>query len=232
MLVIVFALGRPGSGKSTGAHHLTEIAWKKRLSAIRIGDYDILHQWFQEDTQHRFKPAGYGGFDVVDFSVLDDALRELKREVERRIERVQAYDDQLIIIEFARNNYCKALEVFDAGILKQAHFVYVDADVQTCIKHIHQRTFRHKTPDDHFVSEEIMTGYYATDDKDAIQPYLCSNFGVSPKHFHQVKNTGSHRDYTRAIEPVLNNIIHQIDGGWRVSAQPFRPIAEISLAGA
>lgn len=230
MLVIVFALGRPGSGKSTGAHHLTEIAWKKGLSAIRIGDYDILHQWFQQDTQHRFKPARYGGFDVVDFSVLDDALLELKREVERRIERVRAYDDQLIIIEFARNKYCEALKVFGPGILKQAHFVYVDADVQTCIKHIHQRTHRHKTPDDHFVSEEIMTGYYATDDQEAIQPYLQS-VGVSPKHFHRVKNTGSHRAFTGAIEPVLNNIIHEIDEGGRVSAQPIRPIAEIRLAG-
>lgn len=211
MLGIVFALGRPGSGKSTAAHHLTEVAWEKGLSAIRMGDYKILHQMFLKDTRcQQFRPTQYGGFDVTDFSVLNLALRQLKAEVEQRIERVRRYDDQLIIIEFARDNYCQALETFGIKLLQRARFVYINADVPTCIRHIQHRARNQETPDDHFVSEAIMNSYYAEDDRDVLQYYLCEKVGIPKDHLSIINNTGSHQDFTGVVKPVIHGIIRDI----------------------
>jgi hypothetical protein len=227
MLVIVFMLGRPGSGKSTGAHHLTEVAWEHGLSAIRIGDYRILQRWFKQDRQHkRFTSAAHGGFDVTDFSVLDEALQALKREIEQRIRRITTgHEDQVIIIEFARNNYCEALRFFGPKILAQAHFVYVEADVSTCIEHIQKRALLHETPDDHFVSENIMKTYYAEDDEAMIPASLWGNFRISSDRIHLVKNTGSPLQFTRAIEPIIVDIIKKMTQEKRLGAGSFYTVA-------
>ncbi|HEY7350201.1 MAG TPA: hypothetical protein VH599_17920 [Ktedonobacterales bacterium] len=222
MLGIVFALGRPGSGKSTAAHRLAEVAWEKGLSAIRIGDYQILYQMFLKDTRRqRFTPTEkYEGFDVTDFSVLNEALQRLKGEVEQRIKRLRRLDDQLIIIEFARDNYCQALEFFGASLLQKAYYVYINADVQTCIEHIRCRANHPETSDDHYVSEHIMQTYYARDDQSRIQPHLCDEFGISKDHFYMIDNTGSPQEFTGCMKPVINEIICKLSREKFVGERP------------
>src|SRR5689334_14022794 len=110
MIVPVFMLGRPGSGKSTAAHHLTEVAWDQGLSARRMGDYAILYRMFKSDTNQRFRPTyPYDGFDVIDSRVLDEALEVLRQQVNERVARVGKDDPQLLIVEFSRASYRHAL---------------------------------------------------------------------------------------------------------------------------
>src|SRR5436305_6284813 len=108
----VFVLALPGSGKSTAAHYIVELAQRNSWCPFRFNDYDILYQWFQADKDGRiFSATEHRGFDVHNHNVFDEALEELERRVIEG-EKVSCEKNQLIIIEFARDDYCKAIGLF------------------------------------------------------------------------------------------------------------------------
>lgn len=160
----LFILGRPGSGKSAAFRHIKQyINRKYGWSAIHYNDYDILkdlflfEKLFQSGAKsRRFRATEHGGFDVLDFSVLDIALKRLEKEVRHRY----SSNDELIVIEFARDDYAKALELFSPGFLKDAFFLFLDTDLRTCMKRVQERVTHPTSEDDHFVSEDILRSYY------------------------------------------------------------------------
>ena len=161
MLTKVFFLGRPGSGKSTAARHMIELAKRRNYATVYMKDYDILYQMFQEDRSGRqFRPADYNGFDVLDMSVFDTALKKLEEDTLAIPDSVKK---KMIIIEFARDNYRKALKLFEPGFLHDSYIFFVDADLQVCINRIHKRVETPSEPDHHFVSDYIMQTYYNKD---------------------------------------------------------------------
>src|SRR5947209_2565187 len=115
MSMKLFILGRPGSGKSSTAHIIATIAQCRRWNTVHINDYDILKEMAQADSAHKnFRQIEYGGFDVQNFSVLDVALEEL----EKKAQHLPLQQEALIIIEFARDDYSKALKRFSPGFLQ------------------------------------------------------------------------------------------------------------------
>ena len=110
MLVKVFFLGRPGSGKTTAMYHLLTLARQRNYSALSIDDYNILQHMSQQDSQHtQFRSTTYGGFDVLDPAVFDLALDELEQQVEKM---TTLEGNGIITIEFARNGYAQTLRKF------------------------------------------------------------------------------------------------------------------------
>src|SRR5437868_2129522 len=104
----VFIVGRPGSGKSTAAHCLA--MWAKDFGYLttHINDYDILKEMFRADTDHKqFRPTEHGGFDAIDLSVLDTALKEVEGKAQ---ESLSSQAMHLVTIEFARDDYHDAFE--------------------------------------------------------------------------------------------------------------------------
>src|SRR5713101_5132344 len=109
MVVKVFILGRPGSGKTTAFHLITELVKCKGWSVTRIREYEILRSMFEVDLEHkRFRPTKYNGFDVIDFSVLDEALVEVEKEVREHM--LSAKKKEFIIVELARGDYHETLK--------------------------------------------------------------------------------------------------------------------------
>ena len=115
----------------------------------------------QGDT--RFEAADWDGFDVTDFSVLDEALEKLEKKVDA-LESPSPRLDEIVLIEFARNDYYKALNNFTARFLRNAYFLFIDAELEeACIKRIHIRRMSQASNEDrHSVSDTIMRSYYAT----------------------------------------------------------------------
>src|SRR2546421_8366791 len=128
MALKVFVLGRPGSGKSTATRRILKLVQRKGLSAIRVNDYEILQSWFKQEkfqpcNDHKqFRSTAYNGFDVTDFSVLNTALEELEKRVWKYIYSAK---NEFILIEFARDDYGKALSFFSKNFLQNAYFLFL-----------------------------------------------------------------------------------------------------------
>ena len=164
MSIKLFILGRPGSGKTTAFHHIEEYLRLKykNWSITRYNDYDILQEMFRRENLLLFKKRQFeakepDGFDVLDFSVLDKALVRLEKDVRARSSWQK---DEIIIIEFARQDYRQALDLFSASFLEDAYFLFLDADPNICVQRVKNRITTPPTPDNYFVSEKIITGYY------------------------------------------------------------------------
>ena len=202
MAVILFVLGRPGSGKSTAARHIVKLARRRNLLASRVNDYDILKEMHLADKSHkRFKPTIYDGFDVKDFSVLNEALKKAEQQA-----RLKLRSSAIVVIEFARDDYIQALKQFSSAFLKGAFFIYINTDVSTCIKRIHTRVTFPTTPDDHFVSENILKTYYIKQNESL---NLEKEFGISGDKIKVVNNRVSRRDFDLKINRIVNSILER-----------------------
>ena len=221
MAVKVFILGRPGSGKSTAIRHIKTVVEEQYQgwSGIHFNDYDILQEMFrvenlfQIDTRHRrFHPREHGGFDVLDFSVVDTALKELEKQVRRRY----STKDELILIEFARNDYGKAFEQFSSSFLQNAYFLFIEADLKTCMHRVHERVAHPTTADDHFVSDDILTNYY---NEQSIPSNLKIDYGIDRGKVKVISSRGSIQSFFEKVDQFVNFIFkHEAlpvaSGGW------------------
>jgi AAA domain len=165
MAVKLFVLGLPGSGKSTTARFIEMLARDYHWIPGRFNDYDILYEMYLADTEgKRFSKAEYDGFDIHEHIVFDEALIEIEKRVSQRC-MIAGDKDELIIIEFARKDYCDALGLFSPPFLQDAFFLFLNTDIPTCRERIKYRSEHPETPDDHYVSEYIFESYYQNDDR-------------------------------------------------------------------
>lgn len=200
----VFVIGRPGSGKSAAFRHLKGyIKEKYGWSAIHYNDYDILRDMFifeklfhNNSKPRQFRATKHDGFDILDFSVLDKALRELEKEVRSRYSKNEK--DELIVIEFARDDYIKALRLFSPEFLESAYFLFLDVDLRTCMIRVQERVAHPTYEDDHFVSEDILKAYY---NKQTI-PH---NLGRGK--IKVITNKGSFQEFIAKLNRFADNIL-------------------------
>jgi hypothetical protein len=196
MPVKLFILGRPGSGKSTASHHIATTAWSRGRFVLRLRDYEILLRMFHADGgKEKFRAREYGGFDVRDLSALDTALKELEEKIRLHLPLEKRY---VLLIEFARADYSKALKLFSLELLQDASFLFIETDVETCIQRIRERVAHPLTADDFFVSEDILKGYYGGESKAYVASGLQRGFGIT-KQIEIIDNMGSQREFAEKV---------------------------------
>jgi thymidylate kinase len=201
----VFVLGRPGSGKSTAARRVKQLLTQKGWVARHINDYEILRSMFLADTQGaRFRATEHNGFDAIDLTVMDIALQEVEAQVDVCLSAVD-----MVTIEFARNDYREALQQFTSSFLKDAYFLFLDADIETCLRRVHERVTRSHSIDDHpSFSDAIFRSYYQKENGTYMASCLQREFAIQ----HQVKvinNTGSLDDFMQCIEQFADEIFRK-----------------------
>jgi len=207
--VKVFVVGRPGSGKTTAVRRLRELARERDWIINRIKDYDILYSMFQAESNlqyKKFRPTAHEGFDVIDMSVFDTALEKLEKIVKEE-EKKNATKEELIIIEFARNDYREAFKFFDPEFLRSSYFIFVDAKIETCIQRIHDRIVScPATEDNHYVSEYIIKSYYYRDNWEYMGSYLKKVYGIERRRIETVYNMGSLQEFISRVNRFADTI--------------------------
>jgi len=216
MAIVLFILGRPGSGKSTAARHIVD---QVRLhyndwSTVRINDYDILYEMSRVDK--RFSSTaydGYDGFDVLDHSAFDDALCRLKNRIAKEIK--SNAKRKLIIIEFARDDYSKTLKRFFPELLRNAYFLFIDTSIPICKQRIHERVSKplaeRIAEDDRFVSPFIFETYYRRDNQryfSSVAIQLEKESHVSESHVGVIEdNNLTLVDFKDQVESLVGRIL-------------------------
>jgi adenylate kinase family enzyme len=165
----VFLLGRPGCGKSVVYKIIKEAIEKKGIEAPRVDDFLTLKAIFDKDTEFKRHVLKDGGFAVTDWTVVDEALKDLCTYV-----RKDKSDKKIIFIEFARDNYKHAFENFSKDVLDDSVILYLYSTFEECYKRNVARFEKAKKEghDDHIVPLDLMKTYYRTDDYE--QLYLKS----------------------------------------------------------
>lgn len=165
----VFLLGRPGCGKSVVYKIIKEALEKKGIAAPRVDDFLTLKAILDKDTQFKRHVLKDGGFAVTDFSVVDEALKDLCSLVVK-----DRADKKIIFIEFARDNYKHAFENFTKEMLDDSLILYLYSTFEECYRRNVARFEKVKKDghDDHIVPLDLMKTYYRTDDYE--QAYLKS----------------------------------------------------------
>lgn len=206
MAIKIFLLGRPGSGKSTAARYSYLLSKRRGWFTYHINDYPFLLELFQKDTCHQqFRPSGCGGFDVLDFSVLDQALGIVESEANRYSNQ----DKTLLLLEFARDDYWHALKQFHSSFLRDSYFLVLNADLNTCIHRVYQRSFHPIYHDDHFISEEMIRSYYQEDNGLDLSARLQAEYGISHTRVHIIDNTKSRAHFCTQIRTFLETCCYE-----------------------
>ncbi|GHO43799.1 AAA family ATPase [Ktedonospora formicarum] len=203
MSVKVFVLGRPGSGKSTGARYIRHLVQQAGWNSLHCNDYPILKEMFLADREHKkFRPTEHNGFDAIDLSVLDSALQEL----ESTVNRLSATAD-MVTIEFARDDYRTALQQFSPAFLHDAHILFLHADLDTCLQRVHERVACSLSSDDHpSFSDAIFKRYYANDASSYIANSLREEFGIS-REVCVINNMGALNQFQYELEQFIQGVL-------------------------
>jgi adenylate kinase family enzyme len=205
MTVKLFILGLPGSGKSTIARRIITYLNDRYWGSIRFSDHLILKEMFLADSDHiQFKPADHGGFDVLGVTVFDTALQRLEQEVNQHL--LSAKQEEIVLIEFARNDYLRAFQQFSDTFLNDAHFLHLDVETKTCKSRIRERTANPNTTDDFYVSEYIFNTYYNKDDGQEIPQILERNYRIDKQKVARIDNNGSLLDSIAQINQFVDTI--------------------------
>jgi len=165
----VFLLGRPGCGKSVVYKIIKEALEKKGIESPRVDDFLTLKEILARDTEFKRHILKDGGFAVTDFTVVDEALKDLCEYVKK-----EKSDKKTIFIEFARDNYRHAFENFTKDVLADSLILYHYSTFEECYRRNVARFEKVKKDghDDHIVPLDLMKTYYRTDDYE--QLYLKS----------------------------------------------------------
>lgn len=220
MPVKLFILGRPGGGKSHATRYVEKhikIFFEKYVIVRRgwffcINDYTFLKQLFvfdqyvREETQRRFKATDYGGFEVLDPRIFDEALNSV-RKVAIVSCKYSNYD--LVIIEFARPNYRKALQVFGEKFLQDAYFLFIDADLAACFERIQNRAANPQNLDDTFVSEKTLDLLYREDNRLYMSVGLATDFRLQQRQIRCIDNMTSIEDFEAQLSEFFQFIFNR-----------------------
>lgn len=209
----LFILGLPGSGKSTIARHVISYVGKQKSDChiARINDYDILYAMYKADKEGKFRPTGRDGFDVLDPSMLDTALKTAEQEAKRAEQtthnHVQAvFKPMLILVEFARNDYSRALQQFSLHFLRGAYFLFLDARIEICKVRVRERVAHPQTKDDHEVSEYIFDSYYK-DSARFLSANIMADHGIEHQRVKALGNNGSFDDIREELDSFADAIV-------------------------
>lgn len=218
MIVKLFVLGHPGSGKSTVSryiHRYTKQKYADCWSTSRINDYDILFDMSKHDETKRFHSTEpeHEGFIVKDSQAYNEALEIVEQEVlDQAVKEEQvSYTSRkrLIVIEFARKDYHVALKNFDSDFLEDSYIIFLDADIGTCKDRVYHRVKSPKSPDDHYVHASIIESYRGTDPRQYIESELSVHYDLPKNRIMLLNNNGSKQDFEPPINRFLDFIFAQ-----------------------
>lgn len=205
----LFILGLPGSGKSTVSRAIIRYINQtyKKWFVDRCCDYDVLYNMFKKDTKHKdFYQVKYGGFYVTNPTKYDEALSQLDSESWS----CKHYKYGLQIIEFARGDYLKALDLFQDNFLSNSSFLFLYSDINTCIERVSQRRKNPRSLDDHFVPDRTFERLIKAEPEEYLRNvciHVQKSYWGKNTRIRVIDSGGTIEDTLSQVQPFIDEMI-------------------------
>jgi hypothetical protein len=219
--MIVFILGLPGSGKSSAARYIQMYVPKhfSGWSTERKSDYTILKGMCYVEKDVRLHPTENDGFDVLNYSAFNSALKRLNSEVLEKYEGSRS-GNKWTTIEFSRNDYTFALEEFFLEFLvkfrRSTYILFIEIDISVCLERIQKRISKplhDRSIDDHPVSEFIFETYYKRDEQhycDSVVKRLRERFLIPDLNTQVIQNSElAEKDFQEKVDVFVEGILSE-----------------------
>ena len=196
MPIKLFLLGRPGCGKSSAIRCIRRYTQNKQWPIIRFRDFDILKQMSNEERYKKaFVPTRYDGFDIVDLSVFDEALKRLDRRLNTYISNTNAHE--IIMIEFARSDNIDAFHYISPSVKEEAYALFINTDIEECVRRVENRMIDPKSDDDHYVSEKAIREIY--------EQQVPPDANMFQGKFKEISNNGSKEEFEIKVDNFVDD---------------------------
>src|SRR5215469_6817554 len=211
MIAIVFILGVSGVGKSTAAAHFMKLIEEQDGigSTLRFNDYKIMYEWFLKDNKHQwFLPTEHIGFNILVPEIYDLAIEELTEKLTREIREHKPSEHELMIVDFARWDYSSSFELLGKDLLQPAYFLFLKADLETCVDRVQQRARNPHTIDDHFVPQSVFECFRQQGESyiDSTASILKTMYGVNEQKIWVVDNSTTLQNLYKELEKFVDCI--------------------------
>ena len=163
----------------------------------------------QEEHKAKFRSNEREGFDVLDLSAFDIALDQLMTYI-NLLEQSTKKEYDIMFVEFARRTYKESFDKINQSLLSGYYILFVEAELDTCIKRIDQRTTKLRGPDHHFISNEIMIGYYGLDNLHCMNAHFAEQISLPYTHLKAIGNNSSLSELKNETENYARNIFRDI----------------------
>lgn len=211
MAVKLFVIGPPGSGKSTVCRFIHKYVKERHgdWTVSHINDYVYLHKIFLAQTEpDHFTATSHGGFIVRKLEVYDRVLQAVERQV---LSASAEKQKELLLIEFARDNYERAFEQFTPDFVADASFLYLHIDIEIGIQRIQERIGDPRSDDDYFVPEAIFERYKPGNSWQYISGGLREEYLLDEKNIQIIENNGQLADIEDKIRHFVDFILERKD---------------------
>ncbi len=207
MVEAVFVFGYSGSGKTTAIRFIRELFEKKNdgWSVSRFNDYEIIYEWFRNDNEHLwFLPPERIGFDILVPEIYDLTIEKLTRKIAEH----KPSEHELKIIDFARWDYSSSLKLLGKDLLQPAYFLFLKADLETCVQRVHQRARNPHSLDDHFVPESVFECFRRQGENyiTSTASILKTMYGVNEQKIWVVDNNTTSQNLYKELENFVDCI--------------------------
>ncbi|MEO8077466.1 MAG: hypothetical protein ABI818_14145 [Acidobacteriota bacterium] len=168
--IIVFMMGRPGSGKTTIAQAMMEGLARASVpyTIAYVSDLAFVRKTFEDPgVAARAVRTDDGGWFITDPGLYDEALVNLAEQVDAQRDRAD-----IIIVEFARRDYGTACRILEEHGVDADVLVYLDVPFATAQR---RNELRYRAGTGHFVSGREMRETYQYDDVSVLKnrPAFC-----------------------------------------------------------
>ena len=179
----IILIGKPGSGKSCFYRYLNKISKSK---IVRLDDYNYLLKEIEKDKDCKYhkKLLTNEKFLITDMTIMDNLLNNMEKNVKNIKNK-----NNIILMEFSRNNYKKAFKNFSEEFINNSIIVYIKVDFKKCLKRNNERD--NKNLDNHVVPEIIMKKHCSFDDIDKIKQEY--------KNMYIINNNKTVKEYNKQV---------------------------------
>lgn len=154
-MILVFVIGRPGSGKTIFTGLLKDRVREISNKDLAIfNDREILLSFARERLYpDLIRLTNHDNFTVLDQKIFDLATRAI---IEKAVASSPA-ESPFAVVEFSRQNYVATFAIVESVTDQYELIIYLTAPLEVCIERNMQRT-------SHVVPESEMRNYFQKDD--------------------------------------------------------------------